>query len=66
MYFCVYFCRSSGTAIKHPYQLSDQRNAEGSAALPPQLQCMKRVLPDSQTDREAGRFTFWRTGRGEF
>lgn len=28
------------------YQLSDQRNGEGSAALPPQVQRVKRVLPD--------------------
>lgn len=66
MFLSVKLCRSSGTAIKNPYQLSDQRNAEGSAALPPQLQCMKRVFPDGQTGRQTGRFTFWRAGRDEF
>lgn len=44
-----------------PYQLSDQGNSEGSAALPPHLQCMKRVIPDRQEV-----FTFWRTGRDQF
>lgn len=32
-----------------PHQLSDQRNSEDRAALPPQLQCMERILPDART-----------------
>lgn len=48
-------CSSLGVLVSllqycgvNAYQLSDQRNGEGSAALPPQIQRMKRVLPDRQ------------------
>lgn len=37
VFLSVKLCRSSCSAIKNPYQLSDQRNAEGSSALPSQL-----------------------------
>lgn len=48
-------CSSLGVLVSllqhcgvNAYQLSDQRDGEGSAALPPQVQRMKCVLPDRQ------------------
>lgn len=34
-------------AVVGAHQLSDQRNCESTAALPPQLQSMECVLPDN-------------------
>lgn len=35
--------------LQWTHQLCDQRNSKGRAALPPQLQCMEGVLPETQT-----------------